>query len=154
MMKIIHEHQITDHGVHDPQCFPGDGVANTMWDACSVGVGYSPHEALEDALEMLAQDDWDVQLFDNTLSKEDTVPHGIGERWHYIALKVKEDKGRGQGVNDHLQAMIETVGLESVLKGLCAWAHEQDRQVNTLRTTKIRNVLDLALHTVITNKED
>ncbi len=54
-MSTITEYEILDHGVWSDQEFQGVGVAFTRWDEVALGCGYTPAEALEDALEQLAE---------------------------------------------------------------------------------------------------
>ncbi len=55
-VKAITDYKITDHGVEHSQYFRGAGVAFSKWTAYYTGIGDSPSEALEDALEQLATD--------------------------------------------------------------------------------------------------
>lgn len=45
-----------DHG----QYWQGAGTSFTEWDECHTGIGSSTTEAYEDALNLLAENDWDV----------------------------------------------------------------------------------------------
>ena len=70
MAKPITDYKITDHGVEHSQYFQGAGVAFTKWEECFTGIGNSPAEALEDALEQVAQgDEWAI----------DSLPDGWDE---------------------------------------------------------------------------
>lgn len=63
-MRKIKDYQIVDHGVEHVQYFQGAGVSFTRFtdDTCYTGVGDSPAEALEDALEQLAMSgEFDVE---------------------------------------------------------------------------------------------
>ena len=50
----IEDHKIQDHGVENESYFQGADTAFTKWNACYTGIGDSPAQALEDALEQLA----------------------------------------------------------------------------------------------------
>ena len=56
MKAVITDYQITDHGVEHSQYWQGAGVSCSKWVACYTGIGDSPAEALEDALESVAMD--------------------------------------------------------------------------------------------------
>ena len=45
------EYQIEHHGVHHEQYWRGAGISGTSWDECCSGIGSTPAEALDDALE-------------------------------------------------------------------------------------------------------
>jgi hypothetical protein len=51
----VSEHQWEDIGIEHSQYFPGRGTAFTEWDDVFVGIGDTPEEAAEDALEYAAQ---------------------------------------------------------------------------------------------------
>lgn len=87
-MKKLNEFQIIDHGVDNCQYFQGCGVANTGYIGVATGVGNSAHEALEDALEQLAQMDWDVSKVNNKLSKDIDVPDNADDTYHYVSVRV------------------------------------------------------------------
>jgi hypothetical protein len=53
--KIVQSVDVVSHGVDNSQYFQGAGVSFTEFDDCATGVGNSEREALEDALESLAQ---------------------------------------------------------------------------------------------------
>ena len=59
-MKTITCFEIVDHGIDHAQYFQGCGVGRTKFTEVATGCGDNPAEALADALEMLAQDGWDV----------------------------------------------------------------------------------------------
>lgn len=50
--------EVEDHGVDHCQYFRGAGVSFTDYEDCATGTGNTPREALEDALESLAQGGW------------------------------------------------------------------------------------------------
>ena len=59
-MKTITCFEIVDHGINHAQYFQGCGVSHSKFTEVATGCGDNPAEALADALEMLAQDGWDV----------------------------------------------------------------------------------------------
>ena len=59
-MKQITEYQILFHGIEHSQYFQGCGTYGTPFDDVATGTGDTKSEALQDALESLAQNDWDT----------------------------------------------------------------------------------------------
>ncbi len=59
-MKKILEYEIVDHGVEHEQYFQGCGVVFTKFDDVATGLGNSPREALENALEDLIQCGYEI----------------------------------------------------------------------------------------------
>jgi len=72
-MKKIEKYQILDHGVDHAQYFRGCGTTFTEFQDVATGVGDTAAEALEDALESLAQCDWDTSTITETLDDEESV---------------------------------------------------------------------------------
>ena len=56
--------EIIGHGVCHSQYFQGCGVSGTHFDNVATGVGDSPGEAIDDALETMAQDDIDRPIIE------------------------------------------------------------------------------------------
>lgn len=75
-MKTVQEYEILDHGVEHSQYFQGCGTAFTEFDDVATGIGETPHEALADALESLAQNDWDMEGIENDLPDDVTYCEG------------------------------------------------------------------------------
>lgn len=59
-MKKITDFETIDHGVENAQSFQGCGVSHTDYDDCATGIGCSYREALEDALEQLASNGYEI----------------------------------------------------------------------------------------------
>ena len=94
-MKNVLSFEVINHGVENSQYFQGCGIAYTSFEDVATGIGGSPFEALEDALESLAQNDWDVSGIKNELSKESEIP--VNEEneenesmdvFHYVSVRV------------------------------------------------------------------
>ena len=60
-MKRIEGYKIIVRGVEWPEYFQGCGISCTRFDDVATGVGNSVVEAAEDAMEQLAQGDWDTE---------------------------------------------------------------------------------------------
>lgn len=84
-MKIKYE--IINHGVQSAQYFQGCGRGR--YDDVETGIGGSAYDALEDALDMLAQNDWEVDEIENHLSKEITAEGD--EIYHYLSVRIARD---------------------------------------------------------------
>jgi hypothetical protein len=52
--------RIVVHGIEAPDYFQGHGIAFTKWADCATGIGDTLIDALNDALESLAQNGWEV----------------------------------------------------------------------------------------------
>lgn len=91
-MKNIKSFEIIDHGVENSQYFQGCGVAFTEFTDVATGIGDSAADALEDALEFLAQNDWDTKLIEIKypfMSKKNDVPANSEDVYHYVSVRVK-----------------------------------------------------------------
>ena len=96
-MKKIEEYEILNHGVENSQYFQGCGTAYTEFTDKATGIGNTYSEALDDALESLAQNDWDVSTIDEQEekpAKEETCEDVLGEEsaedtYWYVSVRVK-----------------------------------------------------------------
>lgn len=69
-MKHIKAYEIINHGVEYSDYFQGCGVSGTEYTYVATGIGDSEDEALADALEQLAQNDWDTESNAELLADE------------------------------------------------------------------------------------
>ena len=95
-MKTVIAYEIIDHGVEHEQYFQGCGTAFTEFTDVYTGIGDTPKDALEDALESAAWDDWNVDGIENDLSDESDIPEpeddeedGLCELYHYVSLRLR-----------------------------------------------------------------
>jgi len=91
-MKKVIDHEIIDHGVDGSQYFQGCGTSFTNYTDVCTGIGNSPHEALEDALEQAAMSDWDVDWIVNNLSEDSEIPEDAEEEselHHFVSIRLK-----------------------------------------------------------------
>lgn len=58
--KTVRAFELEDHGTDYAQYFPGAGIALTDFEDIGTGVGNTPAQALEDALEVLAMSGWSI----------------------------------------------------------------------------------------------
>ncbi len=65
--RTIKDFEIINHGVEHSQYFQGCGVSHTSYTDVATGIGDTPSEALNDALEQLAANGWDVEPIDSEL---------------------------------------------------------------------------------------
>lgn len=108
-LNTVKDFEIINHGIEWPDYFQGCGVFCTEYGHVTTGIGYSVKEALDDALEMMAQshsnidfDDLEKRIVEEygeipeeiTVKPEDYLPEGIdpeeydGELpWHHISIR-------------------------------------------------------------------
>jgi hypothetical protein len=94
--KTITDHKIEDHGVEHEQYFQGCGISHSKWDEVASGVGSSPREAYEDALDSLSQNNWAVDTLPSggELSNKSELPEADDDDspdalHHYVCVYVK-----------------------------------------------------------------
>lgn len=91
-MKNITKFEIINHGVELPNYFQGCGTAFTEFDFVQTGAGFDLKEAFDDALEQLAQCDYEISQ-DLEAALEDLEDHGNcsgnDEAQYYISIRVK-----------------------------------------------------------------
>lgn len=103
--KVPSAWRIVNHGPDHAQYFQGHGVAFTKWQACATGGGQTPAEALDDALEQLA-DEWQIASIEAdpdavALANDETSAHEGCENiqsedhescefYWYISIDVRE----------------------------------------------------------------
>ncbi len=73
--KITH-YRLLDHGIENSQYFQGCGVAFTDYDDVATGCGDNFAEALDDALEMIAQqeDSVDLDALESLIREDENWP--------------------------------------------------------------------------------
>ena len=69
-MKTIVEFQLLDHGIENSSYFQGCGVACTSFEDVATGIGNNAAEAVDDALESLAQRDWETEGMEKRILAE------------------------------------------------------------------------------------
>lgn len=75
-MRLVSEIELVDYGVDNAQYFQGHGVSYTEYQHSALGVGDTFADAIENALEQLACDDFDSNAAEAMLKAE----HGL-EVW-------------------------------------------------------------------------
>ena len=102
-MKKVTEYEVIDHGFDGEQYFQGCGTSFTEFDDVATGIGDNSREAFDDALESLAQQDWDVSTIrgKSRLSRQGVLvylrgigikfdPEGDGSQTHaYVSIRVR-----------------------------------------------------------------
>lgn len=77
-MVMVTDYEIECLGVHFPDYFPGASVEN--YDYKVIGIGSTEEEALEDALDQMAMEDWEIvddNIYQNC--REWELPNGRRE---------------------------------------------------------------------------
>jgi len=59
-MKTVSDYSVREHGIMLPDYFQGQGTSYTGFDDVATGIGETAEEAFEDALDQLAQNDWET----------------------------------------------------------------------------------------------
>lgn len=102
-MRTILKFEFTDWTLDHPDYFQGHGVAFTEFDECYTGIGNSPLEAAEDAIEQCAYagEGWPSELA-NEADEAVEAFSGQGdelaeddERRYFVSIRVKyEESGQ------------------------------------------------------------
>lgn len=96
-MKHILEFEVIDHGIEHAQYFQGCSTYLTKWDFCVTGCGDSYLDAIDDALELLAQSDFDVDFIDEDpeviedmkLAEAGPTTDGYSdEHFYYVSIRI------------------------------------------------------------------
>jgi hypothetical protein len=98
--KTIVEFEMVDHGIEHSQYFRGCGLSHTDFEGIATGCGNDPAEAIDDALEGLAQQDWDVEGMEKRILAQDfprkrklpskpSVPARSEDCHYYVSIRVK-----------------------------------------------------------------
>lgn len=94
----ITDFEILDHGIDNPDYFPGCGVSFTPFSACYTGIGDSAAEALNDALDSMAQCSWEwtseqeEEMFADMSEEVDKFFLDLDYQtdcWHYVSIRVR-----------------------------------------------------------------
>jgi hypothetical protein len=92
--KVAVAFEIVDHGIDNSQYFAGCGTMFTDYTDVGTGTGDTPAEALDDALEMLAQGGWNLDIVTEKLPDEpsasDEYPGEDSEMYYYVSVRVRE----------------------------------------------------------------
>lgn len=95
-MKPISEFEVVDHGIDYEQYFPGCGLSCTEYTDIATGIGDTPEEAIDDALEQLAMNDWDTEGMEGRI--EESSDAGMSRErvtaededcHYYLSIRVK-----------------------------------------------------------------
>lgn len=92
-MKKINDYEIIDHGVEYSNYFQGCGISFTQYKDIATGIGHSAYEAIDDALELLAQNYWDTKsnldLIEEArkMGKTKIIPQE--DLWYHVSVRVK-----------------------------------------------------------------
>lgn len=71
MSKIVEDYEIVDHGIDNSQYFQGCGTAFTEFEEVATGIGDDFAEAIDDCLEMLAQQGWDAEQLEKKIKVDE-----------------------------------------------------------------------------------
>jgi hypothetical protein len=62
--RKVSSYELVDHGIENPQYFQGCGTEFTDFDDVVTGIGDNPAEAINDALEAIAQGELNIDVED------------------------------------------------------------------------------------------
>lgn len=101
-MKKVTAYEVMDHGFDSEQYFQGCGIAYTEFDDVATGTGETAREAFDDALESLAQADWDVKTIKGKsgLSRQ-------GVRGYIKSLGLNPDDGDGEETHYYVSIRVK-----------------------------------------------
>ena len=97
-MKAITAFEVLDHGVEHEQYFQGCGVGCTEYTDVATGIGDSFAEAVDDALEGLAQQEYETEGMEQRIARElgrrrlpckKTVRASQEDAYHYVSIRVR-----------------------------------------------------------------
>ena len=100
-MKTITDYCIVRHGVDSYDYFPGEGISGTQFIDKATGIGNTKEEAFEDALDLLSENGWDVDIvkspddfdpdsiFDLFVGDDDVAGDYSDRMSWYVTIKVK-----------------------------------------------------------------
>jgi hypothetical protein len=120
--RTIGDYELIDHGLEYSQYFQGCGVSLTRFEHCAMGCGDCPDEALCDALEMIAQNGFDVEGleariladcgdFGDSPSAREEDPSEDDELHYYLSIRWNE---REQTMHVKLnKEQLETIFAEA-----------------------------------------
>jgi hypothetical protein len=86
-MKTVEKYEIIDHGVENSDYFQGCGVSFTEFDSVYTGIGDTPAEALDDALDQ-ASYEYNTESIANNLSDDSELPDD-SEMHHFVSIRLK-----------------------------------------------------------------
>ncbi len=67
MSKCVGRFELVDHGIDNSQYFQGISTAFTSFNECATGCGDSASDAINDLMEMVAQQDFDTDGLEHRL---------------------------------------------------------------------------------------
>ena len=103
-MKTIEGYEIIYHGIEYSDYFQGCGVAYTEFTDVATGIGNSEQEAIGDAMDQLAQKDWETSSSDLQNAYDEADPTDIispiidgfsdddedyDQPWVHVSIRVK-----------------------------------------------------------------
>ena len=94
-MKLVSSFEVIHHGVENSSYFQGAGISHTKFKDIATGCGSTEKEALEEALEMLASNEWDVESLEKRsdfLKSIDNIsdenPVSSDDTFYYLSILV------------------------------------------------------------------
>ncbi len=97
-MRTIDRFQVLFHGVENSQYFQGCGVSCMEYDDVATGIGNNPAEAIDDALESLAQQGYETEGMEKRICRDigkrklplrPAVKASEEDCYYYASIRVK-----------------------------------------------------------------
>jgi len=111
MTRQIDEFQLIDHGIEHSQYFQGCGVVFTRFENVITGIGDNPAEAIDDCLEQMAMNDFDVEDMEARILEQEgweALPENpsvqaiydtLDEIYYFISIRWNEGKTENPAVS-------------------------------------------------------
>ena len=90
--RKIKDYEIVSHGCMYSDYFQGCGLAFSDYVDVATGIGANEKEAYNDAIEQLAQNDWDVDALPSRprgICSRPNVPAKSEDCWYYVSVRVR-----------------------------------------------------------------
>jgi hypothetical protein len=97
VFQLVTNYEFIDHGLQHPDFFQGCGVALTKYDECFTGIGNTPAEAANEALDLATHDyrwndtvlsDAEFEATDDFSYDHETIPDD-SEAMYHVSIRIK-----------------------------------------------------------------
>lgn len=127
-MRKIEDHAVLVHGAEHEQFFKGCGVSFTKFTDVATGIGNDAAEAFEDALECLAQGDWETEDSDSWEDKPSADASRLPECECEEHLDCSDCEDDCEGCTSESVHVYVSVRVTDVRETLYDFAHSDFQQ--------------------------
>lgn len=92
---LVTNYEFIDHGLQHPDYFQGCGTSLTKYDECYTGIGSTPQDAANEALDLASHEyRWNDAVFDDaeieasTFSSVESIPED-SEAIYHVSIRIK-----------------------------------------------------------------